>query len=1010
MSKTKTPAALKARGSRASERLLLQQLREARRTLLNRGDLSHPVWVVVPTRVLRRHLQHRTVEQLGSTAGVTFWTLGGLVSHLSGADEDIAPVNAGAERDAERPVAAADAASDDDLLLEVIAARHLAEARQANFERGRGPSAAIRDLLDAGLEIEHLAPLIERLAEADASAEEIQRAEQLLTAAGKTLEALEQFQLLPGRRRFEQARRRLEAGIPAPERVLIYGFADLTGVGADFLQALVNRFAATVILNRPAEPDPATPIPSVDRYLERWESRLPPPVEVDDDAPSAKGTEVRFLRAAKPPQEMREVGMHIRALLADGVPPSAIGVVLRQPKVYGAIAARELRRLGVPCSAPGLPGELLPPGRRIHAVYDLLERAELTPLSRWLDARWELRGADPVSGVPVFAIRKRLARAGLRTLGQLAELELAEVTATPGDDGVRPERVEEAHRLLAIRRTWGAGDGPHHARNLTGLLAALGWPGDDPDSQWLERKVQGIQINLSLDEFLFWLKRSIEDTGRTQTDPWRLGGVRLLRIQDAREVTFEHLFVPGMSRGLFPRAIRGDSELREEFRERLVEGGMGLLPDLPLASRFHDEEKYLFVQLLSSASHVTLSWSERGLDERLLPPSPLLSLMGSGVIDAAQQPPRAEGESSERWSVLPPLARRIQAGLLGRELAGDKLPAALSAILREHDQPGPSPYLGWLGTAGDDSDRRRTGLWATHLESYARCPWQTFLAKFLNLEVRHDPDLAAPDLPPLAIGGIAHGLLAEVATASGVACGDWNEVIEGPGVRLSWPDEEELRQMVQAAVETHTREQGVYLPGYSQTLTGAVLAVLGRAQAADRDADGVLAVETTGRAAFDSHTVRFRVDRLERRGGRLLATDYKTGRARSGKVVTNVEKAEMLQLPTYVLGGAADARMLYLGDPDHPEGAELLLSGEDGETLGAFRDLTTILTRGWRGGRFFPRVLTHTGSRPRTCEWCEFTEACSERDPFARDRLKQTLDAGEDPDAAAVWNIGRKKR
>lgn len=1032
---TKKPKSLLARGSIAAERALLDLLEGAISDQRGSGHLRRAAWIVVPTRVLRRHLQQKIVDRFGAVAGVSVWTLGGLVSRLSGGADvpgrtDFPTLEE--PIDAQRSVAADDAAGGDDLLLEILAARHLAEVRGTSLERGRMPSAAIRDLLDAGIEIEHLQGLIENLADDEVSGGDIRRAGELLIAAGKTLEAIEEHDLRPARRRFALARQAIEDSQPvasglraragatftAPSAVFVYGFADLTGVGADFLQALANRLRATAVLNQPDAPDPATPIPAIERYLARWRSRLPP---AEDAAPEpVEPARLSCFRAARPTAEIHEIGLRIRALIKAGAEPRTIGVVLRQPAVYGLTALRQLRRLGIPCSAPGLPGQLLPAGRRARALYDVLDQGESAPLSRWLDARHEDHGRDPVSGLPEFALRRRLALAGLRTLEQLADLN----DDADGDDRDGPDsngeapkidrsRVEEAQHLLELRDSWGNGDGRHHAERLGDFTSALLWPDDDPVLAELRERTERIGVSLSFEEFLLWLQRIGDEIGRSEPDPWELGGVRLLRIQDAREVTFEHLFVPGMSRGLFPRAIRGDSELREELREKLVAGGTGLLPDLPTASRFHDEEKYLFAQVLTSARRVTLSHAERSLDERLMPVSPVLSLLPADVLESIERPELApdSGDFERRWRLLPPRDRQIFAGLWGRDLEGAPLDPARRAILDEHARSGPGPYLGWIGSTGKADDRRNRDLYVTTVERYAVCPWQTFVGKFLDVDERKDPDLVAPRLAPLAVGSLAHDLLAEIAERSGVASGGtWADLAGGTPRSLEWPDGDELRAMVEAAARSRTREDGIHLPGYAETLARAVEAVLARAREADLTGDRqILAVESYGSADLPEQSVRFKADRLEVVGGRRLATDYKTGKAKKGAVSTKVERAEWLQLPVYLLGGADDARLLWLGDPDHPAGSEARASAEDAEMLSAFEELATVLGRGWREGRFFPRVLDHNGGRPRACTWCDFTEACTERDPFARDRLQESMTAGDDPRAGAVWAVGQKR-
>ncbi len=1003
---------IQASGTLACQDLLFDRLDSLLENYQTQPDFRSQIWLVVPTRVLLRHLQHRTVERLGATLGLRFWTLGALVRSLIANDRHHSEANKDRSSNDEDPTG-------DDLLFEILATRHLAELRDTSFERARGPGGALRDLVDAGLEIEHLGSVIEQLGDAEVSGEDIQRAEQLLIACGKTLQAAEQAGIFPARLRYARATQTLDQANQYPNSsgnpssLLVYGFADLTGTGADFLQTLVNRFHGTVILNRPPEPDAATPIPAIDRYLQRWQSRLAPPIL---DSRSAASPTVTVFRAAKPAEEMRGIGTRIRTLLEQGITPSSIGVVLRQPLVYALPALNELSRLEIPCSAPGLPGFLLPSGRRIRALCDLLDHGEAAPLDRWLDARWEAGSweasaletypcDDPDSGIPTFEIRRRLALTGLRTLGHLARLEVDNESDSSTEGGRQAKWCDEASQILSLLHSWRSGAGVDHAHQLAQLIKLLRWPEEEISAIDIDSRLQPLELELSFDEFRYWLKRSTEDDGRTDSDPWTLGGVRILRIQDARDVTFSHLFIPGMSRGLFPRAIQGDAELREELRELLAGG---LVPDLPLASRFHDEERYLFAQLLSAAPTVTLSHSERNLDERLMPRSSLLSLLPA---ETTTQIPRGvpgpqEPEFAQSWSTLSPFQRRIQAGLWSRNLQGEELSAASIAVLDEYNRDGPSPYLGWIGPSEDAGDRRNRTVYVTRLEGYARCPWQTYLRNFLKLRQRQDPDLVAPDLPPLAVGAVVHDLLKDIAIADGVPSGPWRRVAENQPQAMTWPDQDVLQEMVVQAAHNYTNRQGVRLPGYAETLAHAVAATLQRAQAADlQTKTQVVAVESEGVAQFDRQTVAFRVDRLEMRDGALLATDFKTGsRAQTGRPATQIGKAQWLQLPTYLLGGAEQAQLLFIGDRDHPQGLEVGLGLDDTKAVETFRELAATLSQGWRQGRFFPRVLTHSGSRPRTCTWCEFAEACSERDPFARNRVKEAVEA--DGPANGVWKVG----
>ncbi len=973
---------LRTPGTAAAEEVLLDRLSTASRELTDNGRFQRSLWVVVPTRVLRRHLQRRIVEHLGTTLGVSVITLGALVRSLLARDS--------------QPTSPGPGDGGDDLLFDLLAMRHLADQREVDLDRVRGPVAAVSDLVNAGVELEHLTGLIELFAEVDASVDDIHRAEQLFIAAGQTLRKAQEVRLQPERIRYQRARDVLDRLNDGPRHLFVYGFADLTGVGADFLQALVNRFPSTIVLNRPPEPDPKTPIPAIDRFLTRIEERLPPAIEVGESQKPA----IHLFRAAKPAAEMQEIGLSIRRLLRAGVAANSIGVVLRQPQAYALTTLNELTRLGIPCSAPGVPGLLLPEGARLRALCDVLEKGRRASIDRWLDARWD---TSSYNQTPVFEVRRRLALAGLRTLGQMEQFD----DVRPHSGSLDAAWGQDAIALLRQLQTWPVGVGETHAHHLLALATALGWPKQGTAMETLLAECRKLKVELTFEEFVYWLRRSAQDRGRSEADPWRLGGVHVLSIQDARELTFDYLFVPGMNRGSFPRNIRGDSELREEVRE-LVATGVGLLPDLPLASRAHDEEKYLFAQLLSSAAEVTLSYAERSHDERLLPRSPLLALLPDlGTLDneGIQLPDGRQLHREDTWADLPPLTRKIQAGLAKRELQGVESSPTMAAVLDDFNGEGPSPFLGWVGTASNDSSHRNRPLYVTRLEGYARCPWQIYIRDIVKVRLRQDPDLIAPDLPPLAVGILAHDLLKDIAIKSGIASGRWHDAVDSWPKALSWPDDEQLEELAIEAAHVFAAEAGVLLPGYAETLAQAVTTTLVRAKTVDLESQAqVVAVEVEGIAKTADRNISFRADRLEIHDGVLLATDYKTGsRALSGRPSTRVERAQWLQLPAYLIGGAQRARLLFIGDREHPHGAEVGASGADTQLLDQFVELTSMLIRNWEGGNFFPRVTTQSGSRPRACTWCDFAEACSERDPFARDRIKQAAES--DPDSGDLWRL-----
>ena len=67
-------------------------------------------------------------------------------------------------------------------------------------------------------------------------------------------------------------------------------------------------------------------------------------------------------------------------------------------------------------------------------------------------------------------------------------------------------------------------------------------------------------------------------------------------MTEARARTFDHLFLIGLNRDVFPRSMREDPLLPDDLRRILQR----VLPDVPIKRAGFDEERYLFAQLLSA--------------------------------------------------------------------------------------------------------------------------------------------------------------------------------------------------------------------------------------------------------------------------------------------------------------------------------------------------------------------------------------------------------------------------
>ncbi|MFP3939617.1 MAG: hypothetical protein ACLF0P_04865, partial [Thermoanaerobaculia bacterium] len=384
-----------APGPRAAEAALfaeLDRLGAGPAAPADAGLLAAPVRLVVPSRSLRLHVASELVRRRGrAVAGVEIATHLGLARGVL-------------ERAGEAPPAG-------EGLFEVLSRRLAREVPALagpldGLAEGYGAVAGtVRDFLDAGLLPEHAEAVAEAATGASAAdgtpvgtAAERERAESLVHLAAGVERAMAALQVGRSSHLLRRATELLtgEADLLPTRAVVIHGFGDATGVAADLLESLLRRPGSVLVLDRPPAPSAAPSAPEdtppdretafTARFLDRMR-RVAASVEEADpvDAPPR----LAAFTAPGAVAEAREVARRIRTLLDAGTAPETIGVVARdlapdQPHVPAL--RRALGELGVPWSGVGAAGPLLPAGRRLQALLEVLRRREAVPTERWLDA------------------------------------------------------------------------------------------------------------------------------------------------------------------------------------------------------------------------------------------------------------------------------------------------------------------------------------------------------------------------------------------------------------------------------------------------------------------------------------------------------------------------------------------------------------------------------------------------------------------------------------------------
>jgi RecB family exonuclease len=1108
-------------GPRQSEQSLLADVKGLLDALEERV-LAQPILIIVPSNSLRTHLLTRLAKERGrAIAGLTCMTLHGLARDLVLQSGDSIPTGV-------------DSFS---LFARRFARRELSLRRSLDgLVDGYGSIlGSVRDLLDAGLEPAHEEALLDALetegTEA-ASPAEVERVKALVRVAARTAESMESYGL--GRHStllataIDLLKGPTELG-ENPAALLVYGFADATGLATDFIVALLERYPGRIYLDRPPDPTaPEQPDPGV-AFGRRFEQRFLDTAQVDETpVEQSEPTSVEMRQALGGDAEVREVARQIGHLIDQGVTPESIGVVSRSLDPYTSTVRTHFSRLGVPFSGVGVRGPHGADGRRVRALLDLVTGGARAPLERWLDT------LDSGFGeVSAFDIRLALFSLGLARLEEIRDFDpdrlpdrdrfplpirqgfVEEGGEDPDQATVSAQRRSiptealltaiESASLVAERFEGGTASatiGEHLERLRTLLIDGLGWSPDDELTRRvldrLETELGALPSDLQLDgeELALLLEECLKDFGRTAFGGDG-GGVQVMDVTQARGRTFEHLFLLGLNRGEFPRTVREDPVFPDSLRRTMGREGHGVLPDLPVKRSGYDEERFLFAQLLASAPRVALSWQEADNDNKVRTPSPLVERLRwsqrGQQIEQWSKPPRLRhlyspppkedldrpaelrpavesavlvalhGTHRELASVMP-MALTESESVWGEETEGsppESLAAARLRILAELDPQRGSkegeqvydslgPFFGFVGPPRVTADPRRTGdLYVTTLEKLVRCPWQAFLERVLRLEPLPDPLAALPAIDSRYVGSLVHKVAERIVR--------WKLPSSRPSLeqldrqiaeKVSWPDEEMLRRVVDEEAERLVRSEGIGLGGYAEILAEIALPhleVLRRLESEPDDRGRLtLAAEIEGRfeltdTAGDSRPISFRADRVDLDGEQILVTDYKTGGAnkeylsrakpetRRKHFVYALREGKLFQAPLYALATAGDegrGRFLFL-EPDFEHGDDrraLVVGADDREVIDAFEQAARTAVAVWDQGAFFPRLqLPDEEEEPNACSWCQVAEACLRGDSGARGRLSTWADThGEeapetkDPGKAEtalldLWRLPAKK-
>jgi len=882
---------LVAPDSHAAERALVAELSR----LADADPLARKT-VVVPSHSLRVALLARLAGLRPAWLGLEVVTLRGLARAIL--------ERAGSEHhsgDALLP-----------LVVERLARRERALAKHLEtlVDGFAGAQGAVRDLLDAGFGEQHLEAALERLEEErnQLGGDALDRAAALCRIAAASRAELSALGLTVDADLYAEAAELLAS---QPDRTLpasaicLHGFADATGVATDLLAEVVRQRPTLAVLLEPWELDGESR--GTWRFGRRLSERLQGAAGIERlDLPPSPARLTCFT-AADPAREMSAAVGRLARLLAQetaaGERAEDLAIVVRDPAPYRAHLAREIDRQALPAS--GSDGPPTPLGRRARGLLELVERQDEASLGLAFAVAGDFLARG--SGARPWELRLAALALGVRRLGAFVELSIeldpvplpvndrfvalasgsAELRAADEDDPeaagrlslrsrtVAREALRRAQRqaaALLTRLATFARRQPLAAAmaGITGLVETVVELEDERTA--LELPLAGLKeaaspgsasFEITAAEAALLVREAWQDVGAAPLGG-QGGGVALLSVTEARGRTFRRIVLAGLARDRFPRAVRADPFLPDGLRLRLRD----LLPDLPVKREGHDEERFLFAQLLGAAPEIDLFTPKTDEEGKPLSASSFLDeLRRAGRIEAALPAPEPERlsaldaacrtalagepaplgaaleaayrEGADRFSVgeRPPGAPGADAlpgAVRGDDTAG-RWTASHLALLAEvgADPSAPraaalGPFFGFVGgrvgapstttakttlpaaaTGASQLDPRRISPAVTTLQGVAGCGWRTFLGKVLRLAAPLAGEDEIPQLPSRLTGTVVHAVLERMAPPALRDLRTLDAAMAHADVDVRWPEATLLHQLIATAAREALTEEGL---------------------------------------------------------------------------------------------------------------------------------------------------------------------------------------------------------
>ena len=766
---------------------------------------------------------------------------------------------------------------------------------------------------------------------------------------------------------------------------------------------------------------------------------------------------VKLISSPDRASEVRYVVREVVRLARERRTPFYRMAVLFDDYSYGDRIEEALKFAGVPVSGPDpVPDSAAPEGRFITGLLDLfLAHQEggwtRQDFAKWVTsapvaypgttqevpaARWDAisRSASVTAGLSGFRARlgryARRQRAYADNIGDSDDLHEIRAASSRSQAAHAENMLEFAEGLAARAPSVKSSDLPTHARWLRGLWESYLLRSGSPDTvveriEKLFDEMEGVKFpageTMDLQHFSTLVRDELD---RRKGNLRRLGrGVFVAPLGMAAGCEFDVVHILGMSEGSYPSRDRDDPLLPDQVKAKLDPAGE-VMPDRHRRSNV-EHRTYLVARGTASTQYLYWPRGEAGARRGSGPARWFLeaardvsgnqSLQPGDLLTDTPDNPVAilPDETPAHQAIFVPSDRheyRLKSTdawrCAGRARGGHFLatdpdfPVRRALAFEDARQASE-----WTVFDGNLTSRgpAKAGLGivsASRFESWARCPYQYFLAYVAGVEPTERPE-DEPGITPMERGSIVHRVLEHFVTERSA-----RQI--GDRVRQM----ELLRELVAAAFDEFEGDGSAVHPALLAMERESILRRLERWLSAESEmmaewgvsphiaeyefGFGDPAAPPVSIFTDRGEPVRFRgkVDRIDQSadGGRTIVFDYKTGGSSSYRDLNKdpVIRGTALQLPLYARAAAA----LSETDTDAPVvQAAYWFAFEKGGTsitpdlqdqadpAERFDEVVSVIAGGIKDGVFPPAPRGNPGWRDgrtslENCRWCPYDAVC----------------------------------